>query len=287
MEAKRRADNKQQEIIERRLDEYPSIKNVIGTNPDRYIVSQDQYGGSIPPHLYEKIAVFSIGGILLVSDEEPVFRNHLQTIEELIAQHPLFQTKKFGKKLINSFFAALSEGEVYRRLILNGLQPVSERRITETGSNPDYVIKFDGQEFILEIKTPYGSLQGEYAFFGEGEHASAGFFDYDRGLFTREGMSNRTEQIIQKAIDKQVVKWLNSPHRSTPVILIINVTIGYPEVNFTVSPAHLILPENLAGILLYRQGKSPYTRYIKISDAIPHRVENMFHFLFSTKEYTL
>ncbi len=271
-------------IIDRQLDKYPGIKKIVGTNPDRYIISRDQYSGSIPSHLYEDIAVFSIGGVLLVSDEEPVFRHHLQTIEELIAQHPLLQTKKFGKKLINSFFAALSESGVYHGLILNGFQPVAERKITETGSNPDYVITFEGQEFILEIKTPYSSLQGECAFSDEGEHASAGFFDYDRGLFTREGMPNRTEQIIQKAIDKQVVKWLNSPHGSTPVILIINVTIGYPEVNFTVSPAHLILPENLAGILLYRQGKCPYTRYIKISDAIPHRVENMFHFLFQPKD---
>lgn len=64
MEAKRRADDRQQVIIDRRLDEYLEIKKVIGTNPDRYIISRDQYSGSIPPHLYDDIAVFSIGGIL-------------------------------------------------------------------------------------------------------------------------------------------------------------------------------------------------------------------------------
>ncbi|MEN6341454.1 MAG: hypothetical protein ABFC89_02735, partial [Methanospirillum sp.] len=64
-----------------------------------------------------------LGAILYHSSSTPEWDRQLIQLEEWLSVYPRYQTRKFGRRVLNSFFSAYAELEVFHHLCQAGVDP--------------------------------------------------------------------------------------------------------------------------------------------------------------------
>jgi hypothetical protein len=244
------ATDEEQEVIRQNLAHYPTLHSIISEDSLLYRVSFDQYMGRIPPERYDDVAEFFLGGILLYSHQDKQFQKLLEKLEGWLKLYPEYSNREFGEKILNNFFNFFSEFEVYNALRFAGCLPERDVALTGKTKNLDFKVCPDGRDILIEVTTPRQSRETDLMF---DDTPLAGFFNHERGI-EREGYSGppRVRVITENKITNQISEATNAT--DFPVILIINCTYAYPEINEGCQDTSGCI----SGMVLYRNGTSEF-----------------------------
>jgi len=238
--------------INRTLELYPCLEQIIRRDAVFYRISRDQYGGDSPEDRKE----LTIGGILLALSDVREFIEMMDNLNGWICRYPEYQTKSFGKKLKENFFSFYSEIEVFHHLKEKGIRPALNPKInSRSRQNLDFDISLDSSRYFIEVLTPRMSRELEEEF----ERGGSDFFDPGRGLGPRNREPySRVRTLIMKELAKHID--LSSESPDAPIILVINNTYARWEVPGSQNPfGSLALPESICGILFYdRYGENRF-----------------------------
>lgn len=244
------ATDEEKEVIRQNLARYPTLNGIIHKDSRLYRVSFDQYRGEIPSERLDDVAEFSLGGILLHSDQEEDFRRRLEEVEDWLKLYSEYANDEFGEKLLNNFFNFSSELEVYDALKRAGCSPERDVSLAGKTKNLDFRISPDGRDILIEVTTPRMSLKTELMYDAK---PHAGFFNPERGI-EREGYTGKTrvEVVTESKVSHQIQEATSDT--DCPVILIINCTYAYPETMGCSQDTS----GHLSGIICYRNKTSEF-----------------------------
>ena len=151
------ADERDRQIIDEVLSQYPHLNSIITKNPNFYRLTRDQFGNATPLDQQE----FRLSGILRFISCDRSFASMIVNLERWLSQYPEYRTKKFGRQLSNDFFSYYSEIEFYHHLRIEGYTPERDPEIDVNGAKKklDFLIQIEEQSVVIEVTTPRPSKE--------------------------------------------------------------------------------------------------------------------------------
>ncbi len=226
----------------RALNEFPNLEKIVEGN-------KDLMRPIAPPVVPTDDRRFTLSDLLYVVDELLPWYHMLHNLETWLEKYESFRTRPFGKRLISDFFARYVEIEFYHYLRVNGFTPgLNPKVAANERKNVDFEIQHNGRDYLIEVFVPIHSQELEAEF----EAGSAGFFDPERGIGPKnQKQYSRLAVHLAREI-KHHFDGVDPSAVAAPVVLAMNFTYAYPEVMMGESlPSDVVLPQYIAGILLY------------------------------------
>jgi len=225
------------------LFKYPKIMDLAkksNKKESHYHLKRDQYSGDTD----EKYKEHRLASVLLNSINDSQYLNQLTQLDKCLQKYPTYIEKKFGNRLVENFFSFYSEIEVYHYLKKAGVDPERDVVIGPKGENLDFKININGKDFLIEVTTPRASEDFE----DKSDKMRAEWCNPESGIHIEK---IRIKEIIENEINKHFKNIDKS--FSIPVILVINYSYAYPEIEcgdldfIKQNP-----PRYFYGILLYK-----------------------------------
>lgn len=232
------------------LSKYTNITKIVERRDLLYRLKRDQYSSNT----LETDKEHTLANVLLNFNNSQ-YSDQLAQLDEWLCKYPKYTTDKFGENLLNDFFSYYSEIEVYHHLKKTGFELELDVPIGSGVKNLDFEINLNGKDFLIEVKTPRESEN----FGHESDNMQAEWGNPENGIHIKKGNRKiRLEYIIENKI-KQQLNYIKDP--STRIILVINCSYVYPEIDYGDLSFIKNLPKYLYGILLYRSVLQKSSRF--------------------------